>query len=114
MYDVLNILDNYVRAIKAAQTPEIIISNIRSFTKLLQSTALEPIIVTLKEQKYSDLGTFQKTFSAFQVYKKNAFFPFLLSSAQEINHLLPFKQMQNVIDLLMNFSCLLSVKKMLF
>jgi hypothetical protein len=73
MYDILNILNNYVSAIKETQSPEIIVSNIRSFTKLLQSTALQPIISTLKEQKYNDLTDFQKAFATFQDNKKNAF-----------------------------------------
>ena len=77
MYDVLNILDNYVCAIKTAQSSEITVSNVRSFTKLLQSTTLQPVIGTLKEQKYNDLMGFQKAFSAFQLDKKNAFLSIL-------------------------------------
>ncbi len=73
MYDILNILNNYVSAIKENQSPEIIVSNIRSFTKLLQSTVLQPIISTLKEQKYNDLTDFRKAFATFQDDKKNAF-----------------------------------------
>ncbi len=73
MYDILNILNNYVSVIKETQSPEIIVSNIRSFTKLLQSTVLQPIISTLKEQKYNDLMDLRKAFATFQDDKKNAF-----------------------------------------
>lgn len=47
MYDILNILSNYVSAIKETQSPEIIVSNIRSFTKLLLS-----ITGDIKKNKY--------------------------------------------------------------
>jgi hypothetical protein len=90
MYDILNILDNYVCAIKAAQSSEITVSNVRSFTKLLKSTNLQPIIATLKEQKYNDLMGFQKAFTTFQVDKKNAFLSIL-----ELVNKTPFLQKQS-------------------
>lgn len=77
MYDILNILTNYVCAIKTAQSSEITVSNIRSFTKLLLSTSLQPIIATLKEQKHNDLKGFQKAFATFQEDKKSAFLSIL-------------------------------------
>lgn len=59
MNDVINILTNYLEAIKKAQYSEILIANIRSFVQLLESSSCQPIIALLKEQKYSDLKRFQ-------------------------------------------------------
>lgn len=76
MNDVVKILNNYVcAATKEAQPMEIVLSNLRSFIKLLKSASLQPIIDALKEKKYHDLVGFQKAFTIFQNDKKNAFLP---------------------------------------
>lgn len=70
---IINILNKYIDAIKANQSPEIIISNIRSFVQYLKTSSFQPIIANIKEQKYKDLAGFQKAFISFQNDKKNAF-----------------------------------------
>ena len=73
MNDVENILKNYVNAIDTAKTPQIVVAEVRSFVQFLKSHSLQPIIASLKEQKYSDLEKFQDAFAAFLEDKKKSF-----------------------------------------
>jgi hypothetical protein len=73
MNDVVEVLKNYVNAVTAEKSPQIIVANIRSFAKFLNSPSLQPIITSMKEKKYNDLKEFQTAFTAFQADKKKAF-----------------------------------------
>ena len=64
--DVINVLKNYFNTIKSTTTsPEIAVSNIRSFVQFLQSSSMQPILATIKMQKYNDLAGFQRAFAMF-------------------------------------------------
>jgi hypothetical protein len=71
MNDVINVLNNYVcAATKEAQSVKIVVSNFRSFIKLLKSSSLQPFVAALMEQKCNDLIGFQKAFTTFHNDKK--------------------------------------------
>jgi len=73
MNDLINVLSNYIHAIKVGESPQIVLSNIRSFVQYLKTPSFQSIIANIKEQKYKDLSRFQEAFVAFQIDKKNAF-----------------------------------------
>ena len=65
MNDVINILSNYIHAIKVAESPQIVLSNIRSLVQYLKTSSFQSIIANIKEQKYKDLSSFQEAFVTF-------------------------------------------------
>lgn len=69
MNDVVNILKFYVQVLDTIKLPPILVANIRSFIQLLKSFSFQPIIASLKEQKYNDLKKFNRFFLAIEQIK---------------------------------------------